>query len=439
MNQLPAPNNSLTHFFTPTELVNIFRDMLIDQNTHKKVIWMKGIYLINPNNRYYNYDILKDELTGDELTLYVSTELKEKVSDGNLVMVAGIVSREVRKGGNIQILLRVTRLEVIQEQTISETEMKLAELRNVKLKKGFRNVDSLLENKLYTGERPQIALLFADGSITHGDFTAGKSAASSHIDFIEYRVSFARSAEFSNKIQELDQKKYDVIAIVRGGGSGLETVDNVAIIETIVGMETPVICAIGHEEDKIFIKNIADKVVPVPHALGTYFKDTVERVISEKNKSRAALVEEVKKQYQTQLKQQEEQNKNLQKQLKEITDSHKQATEKSNTLIANLQKQLKQIIESNQEKDKNSQEQIRNFNEQIKKLLEYQREQDLIARKRMEDLNKQLTESQHKIDRLLKSVDDKDKRINELSSRKTGCLGMVASVCIFIAIFIIFI
>ena len=188
-------DNQLSLYYTPTELMNIFRDMLRDQSTSRKAIWMRGIYLSNPNTNYYNYDILRDELTGDEITLYVSSELKQKVSNGNLVMVAGVVSREVRKGGNIQILLRVTRIEVVQEQTISDTDIKLAELRNIKVKRGL-TVDTLLENKLYTEVRPKIGLLYADGSITHKDFLAGKSVGSSHIDFEEYRVSFAKVNKF---------------------------------------------------------------------------------------------------------------------------------------------------------------------------------------------------------------------------------------------------
>ncbi|NDV84849.1 exodeoxyribonuclease VII large subunit [Bacteroides sp. 51] len=281
------PNNSdkqLSQFYTPTELMNIFRDMLHEQNTSRKAIWMRGIYLVNSNSNYYNYDILRDELTGDEITLYVGSELKQKVSNGNLVMVAGVVSREVRKGGNIQILLKVTRIEVVQEQIISETDIKLAELRNIKVKKGFRTIDTLLENKLYTEVRPKIALLYADGSITHKDFLAGKSAASSHIDFEEHRVSFARVSDFAKMLKDLDSKSFDAIAIIRGGGSGIEAVDDLVIIETIIYMRTPVISAIGHDDDKLFIKNVVDKVVAVPHALGTYFKDIVERVVAEKAK-----------------------------------------------------------------------------------------------------------------------------------------------------------
>lgn len=239
MNNLPTKvNNDISQFFTPTELMNIFREMLSEQNTNKKVIWMKGIYLTNPNSKFYNYDILRDEFTGEEITIYISNELKEKVSNGNLVMIAGIVNREVRKGGNIQLLLKVTRLDIVQEQTITETEIKLTELRNNKLKKGFRNIDALLENKLYTEERPKIALLFADGSITHSDFNVGKEAASSHIDFSEFRVSFANVIQFSSVLIDLDSKKYDAIAIIRGGGSGLDVVDNINIIETIVNMDT---------------------------------------------------------------------------------------------------------------------------------------------------------------------------------------------------------
>lgn len=439
MNELPASENKqLTQFYTPTELMSIFRDMLSDQNTNKKVIWMRGVYLINNNNKFYNYDILRDELTGEEITLMVSNELKQKVTNGNLVMVAGIVLREIKKGGYVQLQLKATRIEIIQEQTISETEIKLAELRNIKLKKGFHNVDTLLENKLYTEDRPKIALIFADTSITDKDFIAGKAAASSHIDFSEFRVSFNKTSDFLQLLKKLDTQSFDAISIIRGGGTGLEVVDNINLIETIVYMSTPIISAIGHENDKIFIKNIADKVVAVPHALGTYFKDMVERVISEKSKSRAALVEQVKKQYEKQLVQQEEQNKSLQKQLKEITESHKLASEKSNTQITNLQKQLKEIFETNTAKDKRNLEQITAFTVQIKKLTDNQIEQDRTATKRTEELNKQLIASQIKIDNLLKSIEEKNLQINQLSRKRPGCLGMAATFA-GIIIFILFI
>ena len=66
---------------------------------------------------------------------------------------------------------------------------------------------------------------------------------------------------------------YDVIAIIRGGGAGLEALDEVELLETLVKMNTAWMYGAGHEGEKLFILNIADKAIAIPHALGTYFRD----------------------------------------------------------------------------------------------------------------------------------------------------------------------
>lgn len=83
----------------------------------------------------------------------------------------------------------------MQEQAIDETEIKRMELRQKKSAIGFKNVDFILEQLLYTDQRPRIALILAQTSITMSDFNAGINAAKSAIDFFEYRVNFSNSTE----------------------------------------------------------------------------------------------------------------------------------------------------------------------------------------------------------------------------------------------------
>lgn len=54
---------------------------------------------------------------------------------------------------------------------------------------------------------------------------------------------------------------YDVIAIIRGGGAGLEALDEVELLETLVNMNTAWMYGAGHEGEKLFILNIADKAI----------------------------------------------------------------------------------------------------------------------------------------------------------------------------------
>ena len=83
---------------------------------------------------------------------------------------------------------------------------------------------------LLSDRRPKIALIFAETSITMGDFEAGINAARTAIDFEEYRVSFSNSAELVTQLKRVDKLQYDIIAIVRGGGGGLEKVDDLELL-----------------------------------------------------------------------------------------------------------------------------------------------------------------------------------------------------------------
>ena len=90
-------------------------------------------------------------------------------------------------------------------------------------------------------------MVYAETSITNDDFEKGVQAARTHIDFKEYRVSFAKTKMFCQTLKQLDTMNYDVIAIIRGGGAGLEALDEVELLETLVNMNTAWMYGAGHE------------------------------------------------------------------------------------------------------------------------------------------------------------------------------------------------
>ena len=109
-------------------------------------------------------------------------------------MVGGVLGRNVNHRGQIQLVLNVSRIDIIQDQAVDESEIKRMELRQKKATIGFKNVDAILEQLLYTGGRPKVALVFAKSSITMSDFEAGINAAKTAIDFTEQRVNFSNYA-----------------------------------------------------------------------------------------------------------------------------------------------------------------------------------------------------------------------------------------------------
>ena len=401
-------NNSLpaTTIYKPSEIIGIFNSILAKQSVNAQVVYLRGVYLASGRQSYsgYFYDTLRDEDRQEEITMYVTQQQRENLKNGNLVNVGGVLGRNVNNRGQIQIILNVSRIEIVQEQAIDENEIKRMELRQKKSSEGFKNVDSILEQLLFVDQRPRVALLFATSSITMSDFEAGINAAKSAIDFVEYRANFSNANELVGTLQSLDKGGFHVIALVRGGGARIESLDDISVLERIVSMNTPIIGAIGHVEEKIFIKQLVDKCAPTPNGLGQYFSEMVESVSEKKTKSRAALTEQIKKQFKDQLEASQKQNKELQEKLKVLTkaqeDSVKaqqEATKKHNEQVQAAQKQNKELQEQLKGIQKSHQE-------QIAKLTEAQKQQQEQQKKQQEELNKSLGKMQEANNQLQKNL-----------------------------------
>lgn len=304
MNEIRPVNNNLpATVYKPSEIIGIFNSILAKQSVNAQVVYLRGVYLASGRQSYggYYYDTLRDEDRQEEITIIVTQPQRENLKNGNLVNVGGVIGRNVNNRGQIQINLNVSRIEVVQEQVVDEAEIKKVELRQKKASVGFKNVDSILEQLLFQDKRPNVALVFAQSSITMSDFEAGINAAKSAIDFTERRVNFANSSELIRTLKAIDEFDFTVIALIRGGGGGIEKLDDLDVLETVVNLKTPIIGAIGHVEEKLFIKQLVDKCAPTPNGLGQYFSELVEEVSEKKTKSRAALTEQIKKQFKEQI------------------------------------------------------------------------------------------------------------------------------------------
>ena len=460
----PRPQNAVVKYYKPSELLGMFTSYLSQQDVNRQVIYLQGIYLKNPKHdpRWTSrYDILRDENTQTEITLQIPHKLCEDLKDGNLVTVGGVLGRRVQNNSHIQLMLVVSRVEVVQEQAIDENEIKRMELRRKKAATGFRNVDALLEQLLYTDQRPKIALLFAGTSITMTDFIqGGGDIAKAAFDFAEFRANFSRTAELANTSRGIDAQSYSAIAIVRGGGSGIEALDELDILEAVANLKTPFISAIGHPDEKLFIKELADREVSVPNDLGHYFKDMMETVNEKKTKSRAVLTEQIKKQFKDQLEAGQKQNKELQEKLAKLTKTqeetqkqHKELVEKANKQNEELQKKLTEINKANETAQKTHAEQLGKLQVQLKAQTEASTKQSKEfneSLKKMQDTNGQLQKTLEKMtaqntqtSKELNEAKDKarllEKQLSEASSKNGSNIWMIVAIIAIIALVVVLI
>lgn len=383
MNEITTTKSqeAVVKFYKPSELLGMFTAYLSRQDVNSQVIYLRGIYLKNAKHdpRWtYRYDILRDEDTQTEITLQMTQKQSEELKDGNLVTVGGVLGRRVQNNSHIQLMLVVSRIEIVKEQVIDEDELKRIELRRKKVSLGYKNVDGLLEQKLFSDDRPKVALVFATTSITMADFNAGINAAKGAIDFQEFRVNFSSPNDLIAQLVQLDSQGLDVIALVRGGGANVEAADELRVLETVVNLKTPIIAAIGHVEEKLFIKQIVDKEAPTPNGLGQYFSDMVESVSEKKTKSRAVLTEKIKKQFQEQLEAGKKQNKELQDKLEKLTKAQEEANKKHNEQVQALTKAQTEATKKH--------------NEQVQAIQKQHKEQTEKTNKQNEELQKKLTE-----------------------------------------------
>ena len=457
--------NSVANLFKPSEIIAILRNHLATGQVNQKVVCLRGIYFKGGYvNQYFHTatDRLVDESSSDELALSMPLNLRDDLENGNVITVHGVLDRSITNKGLIQIVLKVTEVEKIKDLAVSEDEIKRTELRRIKSEKGFKNVDSILESLLYQDKRPQVALVYAETSITNDDFEKGVQAARTHIDFKEYRVSFAKTKVFCQTLKQLDAMNYDVIAIVRGGGAGLEALDEVELLETLVNMNTAWMYGAGHEGEKLFILNIADKAIAIPHALGTYFRDITDGVIQKRNNSRAALVKEVEGQFKKQIEDSNKKNQELTKQLEALQKQNKAQTEASNKKIEELtkaQKEHEKVVREMTEQHKKATEEANKLhktqNEVLQKANTQLQEQLKTQGKTLTDLQEQQKKQQGEFNKSLGQMQETNKglqasvtkmtnelmtakqRVTELESQKPSNTGYIIAIIVLIILAII--
>ena len=430
---IPAPAN----LFKPSEIIGILRNHLATGQVNQKVVCLRGIYFKGGYvNQYFHTatDRLVDESTSDELSLSMPLNLRDDLENGNVITVHGVLDRSITNKGLIQIVLKVTEVEKIKELAVSEDGVKRTELRRIKSEKGFKNVDSILETLLFQDKRPQVALVYAETSITNDDFEKGVQAARTHIDFKEYRVSFAKTKAFCQTLKQLDTMNFDVIAVIRGGGAGLEALDEVELLETLVNMNTAWMYGAGHEGEKLFILNIADKAIAIPHALGTYFRDITDGVVQKRNNSRAALVKEVEAQFKKQLEESNKKNKELLAQIEKMTKQQQEQTKANKENIEKLTEQQKKNLEAQQKKND---ETLAKFQAQSKQQMEQSQKQNAALQKQLAELSKSQKESVDKLTEQNKQTNtllEKERQHSRELERKLAAKPNYMSTFIIIAI-----
>ena len=280
----------MSQVLTPREVISRY----IDRNTTGETgpVTVRGVYSRNENDaassKQWAFDKLADELSDATLKIFIPKELRDFIKNGDTVEMTGTISDYgFRDSGTLQVQMNVFGCVQAKDLFIPKAENDRHRVRRNKAIKGYKDVRRILTELVRDGKTPRIVMIFPGYTVADTDFERAVGECRQYYD-IEYRnVPFTDSAGVVRLLKECDGR-YDLVCVVRGGGSGLQNLDNVDILAQVAEMKTPVLTAVGHAEDNLFIDSVADLSKETPSLLGSFLKEIVQEI----DRNRRALNEQ---------------------------------------------------------------------------------------------------------------------------------------------------
>lgn len=193
----------------------------------------------------YQYDVSGVKIAiGDEVIVEGSPEIYKP--SGRLSMKVGVI--ELAGAGALQKAYEALKLKFEQEGLFAP------------------------ERKRVLPEFPEtIALITSEQGAAIGDFTMNLGAQGLNVAFYPVSVEGKKAVfEIIKAIRYFNRnpEKYDVLVIVRGGGSleSLQAFNNEALSREVASSKIPTLCGIGHEKDITLAAMVADAMVSTPTA-----------------------------------------------------------------------------------------------------------------------------------------------------------------------------
>ena len=264
--------------YTPGELLYKLNDAVWTKGD-KGIVTIKGVYSKQDfeisDSRYI--DKIVDEVNDTRVNIIVNESIRKAVSDGNVVVTKGYLGRYLdEKDGSIRLQLRVVGMDVLEQSSrLTAKEIERSSIRHRKMTGGYKPIDSILADKLEK-DRPKIVLVYPNTSIVHQDFQREIGSMAEKYFLDEVRIPFTIASRLTDEIERLDTQSYDAICLVRGGGADFGALESAELLEAVASLKTPVIAAVGHENDKLFINEVVDKFFITPTSLGGYLRRLAE-------------------------------------------------------------------------------------------------------------------------------------------------------------------
>ena len=292
--QEPKAPEAVSQVYSPNAIINLINNA-ISIKEEKAIIIIRGEFLSGQGKDYngYFYDSLRDENGSCVLPLKISALDRSKVSNGAIIEIKGFITRKVDDKGFIKILANVSEVLGQKAPTFSDADLLAFELMQKKASIGFKDVEGFLSSCVIDNKRPVVKIVVGHTAIIDKDIqhSMGEAITFFNPQFIKINLSSVEAI-----VAQLSDPKAHVLVIARGGGTGLEIFNSVAIAEAALNCKSYLISAIGHREDVTLIDKLVDKNFITPTDVGNFFRAVYNKVSEQLVNSKGKLIEEVTKQ-----------------------------------------------------------------------------------------------------------------------------------------------
>ena len=149
--------------YSPASLISIFNSLTITKE-EKKLVRVKGVYIKTGKDAYsgFFYDRLKDESSDFQITLIVSSLLRNQLTDNKTIEIQGYITRRMDRLARIELQLNIVELINQQANQFTEEDVKRLDLLNKKMAIGFKDLDTYLQRCIYNNENPLLISLLGN-------------------------------------------------------------------------------------------------------------------------------------------------------------------------------------------------------------------------------------------------------------------------------------
>lgn len=262
---------------------------------------IKGILKKNAKSENWNkvvYCELVDAQTKVGLKIIINKYLHDSLNDNTECLFNGYyVGCHTTSTSDIPIRFNVTEL-IDSNAFFSKDRAVVAELLTLNSDTQRKHVNitdficSNIESKIISHNinRLKIGLLVPIENEIKDDIEGGIDKfehTRKYVDINYINVNITSLSDILDKLNEIDNKDYDIIGISRGGisknGPDSEIFNNSKLCHCVANLKTPFITAIAHTRNKFCLEPFADKNYYLPKDLGVNLSEIIKTCINKRN------------------------------------------------------------------------------------------------------------------------------------------------------------